>query len=182
MSYADFTCTATGSIDGQITNFSSIQLPVHGHGNPGNLWVRVSGHALAFGDADPLIASDGPPVLRGTLFAITDPILEADDNLISACGTAGFARVDNPEEHDPDYVAAIDEVAAIQISGGIITFTIHAAYGGDVQIVAFTFAADLLIFRPTLQPSPPDNNRIRRVESERAKEIGQRLGCLTHRK
>ena len=164
------------------SNFSSIQLPVHGNGNPGNLWVRVSGHALAFGDVDPVLADDASPVLRGTLFAITDPILEADDHLISACGTAGFARFDNPDEGDYEFVAAIDEVAAIQISGGIITFTVHAAYGGDIQIVAFTFAADLLIFRPTLQLSPRDNMRIRQTESGRAKEVGQRLGRLAHRK
>ncbi|HEV7580921.1 MAG TPA: hypothetical protein VGO77_11030 [Mycobacterium sp.] len=181
MSYSDFTCTATGSSDGQITNFSSLQLPVHGNASPGNLWVRVTGHALAFRD-DPLNPDGVPPVLRGTLIAITDPILEADDALISACGTAGFARFDNPEDVNDDSLAAIDEVAAIQISGGIIKFTVHAAYGGDIEIVAFTFGADLLIFRPSLQRSPADSNRIRQTESSRAKEVGRRLGGLAHRK
>lgn len=108
MSYSDFNLGSTGSAKGQITSFSMIQQPVRCTENPANLWVRVAGIAQAFRDDPPL--DSGPPVVRGTFFAVTDAVLESGDTLVKACGTSGFGRVQNDDDAD-DFGAAIDETA-----------------------------------------------------------------------
>lgn len=49
----------------------------------------------------------------------------------------------------------MDEITSVQLSGGVLTLVINAAYLGDIQIWTFTFSVDLLILRPTLLVPPP---------------------------
>jgi hypothetical protein len=150
MSYTDFDIGSKGTGPDQITNFSMVELPVHGVSSPANLWVRVTGIAHAFRD-DPTLPEDW---VRGTLFVITDPVFESTDTVIKACATAGGGRIDNDDGSNL-IGYAMDEIASVQLSGGVLTLVINAAYLGDIQIWTFTFSVDLLILRPTLLAPPP---------------------------
>jgi hypothetical protein len=176
MSYSDFNIGSKGTGKDQITGFSMLELPVHGVSNPANLWVRVTGIAHAFRD-DPPIPEDWA---RGTLFAVTDTVFEPTDIVIAACATAGVGRMDNDDDSDL-YGAAIDEIAAVQLSGGVLTIIVNAAYLGDIQIWTFTFSADLLILRPTLlDPPPRGSDRLKDVFKDSASEFPSHVG-LAHK-
>jgi hypothetical protein len=169
MSYSDFVYGSAGANEGQITSWSFFSLPVHGIDSPANLYVRLAGIAQAVRDDPPW--GDDPPVLRGVLSASTDVIFDLDDKLIASCANAGFARVDRDENglgSSDDFGFAIDEIGGAEISGGRFTLTVHAAYQGDVEIRAFTFSADLLIFRPSLAGGalPRSASRFRNITRE----------------
>jgi hypothetical protein len=159
MSY-DVTFTADGTRGpDQVTNFQLWWVPARSTRSAANLYIRVAG--IAHFDVDPVWDLDDPLQWYSAGLVIVTPqaVLAPGDALLESAVFAGFRQITRHEEGSTDdFGVAVDAVASVSPSPmGNITIGLDAGYKGDAWVPSVTFAADLLVYRPSFDN--PDGHR-----------------------
>ena len=141
-----------------IANFQTCSFPARSTRTAANLYARITGIAEFMVDPD----WEDYEWHRGTItFETTQPVLIDGDKLLEWVVWAGLREISRDEaggiNPNNDFALAIDSVEPVINSSfggdkpfGNLTFTLNAAYKGDIWMEEISFSADLLIYRPTL--------------------------------
>lgn len=153
--YTEFKEIIDGSIEPEkITNLRTLHLPVRSSTGPANRYVRITGVANDPIDPPWETIGGGPLSFHRGLFIIIVPQeeIEPSDLILGSCVSAGLAQLERDEAVSPaDFGIAIDEVSSLTMSStGHIAIVLKIGYKGDCWMPAISFAADILVYRPSL--------------------------------
>lgn len=141
-----------------VVNFQTCSFPARSTRTAANLYMRITG--IADFNVDPDWEDDALAWHRGTMtFETPQPVLQPGDALLEFALSAGFRQITSDTR---SFGIALDATEPGQVvafgptkQSGTLTFVVDAAYKGDAWIPDISFAADLLIYRPTLDNPPP---------------------------